>query len=59
MAEQKKINKGLKSPAFNHNELNRNAGGLPPTKTAKTISDECRPPKTSPSGIGGSRSVRT
>ena len=52
-----KVNKGLKTPALGNADLLKNAGGLPPTKSQKAISDECRPPKSSPKGIVG-RSVR-
>lgn len=52
-----KINKSTKSPALGNDEYLKNTGGMPKTLNVKQISDQCRPPKTSPKGIVG-KSVR-
>lgn len=53
-----KVNKGLKSPALTQKESIQNCGGMPPSKDVKQIFKTNFPPKTPPTGRGGSKSVR-
>ena len=53
-----KINKGIKTPAFSKADYEKNLGGMPPTTTIAQIQKDCKPPASSPTTLGGGKSVR-
>lgn len=46
------------SPSFNKEQLTKNLGGMPATKTVDQIDKANTPPKSAPTFANGSRSVR-